>query len=89
MRFERTERFKRMYKKLDAQQQELVKKALKLMATDMQHPSLRIKRMQGTKSIWEASGSMTLRITFLWQEDLIILRNCNKQGLCSSIAFQI
>lgn len=78
MRFERTERFKRMYKKLGAQQREQIKKALKLMATDMQHPSLRIKRVQGTRSIWEASASMHLRITFMWQGDLIVLRNCGE-----------
>ncbi|MCL6479197.1 MAG: hypothetical protein K6T65_12440 [Peptococcaceae bacterium] len=78
MRFERTERFKRMYKKLDVQQREIVKKALKLMAADMLHPSLRIKRVQGTKSIWEASALMYLRITFAWQGDLIILRNCGE-----------
>lgn len=70
MRFERSERFKRMYKKLDAQQREQVKKALKLIAADMQHPSLRIKRVQGTKSIWEANASMYLRITFMWQGEL-------------------
>jgi hypothetical protein len=67
-----------MYKKLDVQHRELVKKALKLTAADMQHPSLRVKRIQGSKSIWEASASIYLRITFSWQGDLIILRNCGE-----------
>lgn len=78
MRFQRTERFKRQYKKLDSEQQNSIKKALRLMSDNIHHPSLRIKLVQGTKKIWEASATMDLRITFNWEEDLIILRNCGE-----------
>lgn len=78
MRFERAERFKRAYLKLDEQQRQAVKKALRLMSIDIKHPSLRVKKVQGTKDVWEARASAGLRLTFTWVEDLIILRNCGK-----------
>ena len=76
MKFQRTERFKRMYKKLDSQQQNFIKRAISLMSDNIYHPSLRVKRIQGTKGIWEASATVGIRITFDWEEDIITLRNC-------------
>lgn len=78
MRFQRTERFKRMYKKLDLDQQKAIKRALSLMSDNINHPSLRVKRIQGAKGIWEASATMGLRITFDREGDTIILRNCGE-----------
>lgn len=78
MIFQRTERFKRMYKKLDVERQNAIKKSLSLMSDNINHPSLRLKRIQGTKGIWEASATMGLRITFDWEGDTIILRNCGE-----------
>lgn len=78
MKFQRTERFKRTYKKLDSGQQNAIKRALCLMSDSTNHPSLRIKRVQGTKGIWEASATMNIRITFNWEGDTIILRNCGE-----------
>ncbi|WP_245561105.1 hypothetical protein [Desulfoscipio gibsoniae] len=48
------------------------------MSDNIYHPSLRVKRIQGTKRIWEASATMGLRITFDWEEDVITLRNCGE-----------
>ncbi|SFG83294.1 hypothetical protein SAMN05660649_02854 [Desulfotomaculum arcticum] len=78
MIFQRTERFKRAYKKLDVNQKDAIKKALKLISDNINHPSLRVKRVQGTKDIWEASATMSLRITFLWESEIVILRNCGE-----------
>ncbi|MEW6275363.1 MAG: hypothetical protein AB1556_09670 [Bacillota bacterium] len=78
MKFQRTERFKRMYRQLGTDQQKAIQKALRLLAENMHHPSLRVKRVQGTKGIWEASATMALRITFQWEKNLIILRNCGE-----------
>ncbi len=75
MFLERTERFKRSYKKLDPQKQKLVQKALGQMAVELRHPSLQVKRIQGTGGIWEARASISLRLTFEIQRDTIILRN--------------
>ncbi len=78
MRFERTERFKRAYLKLDEQKRQAVKKALLQMSTDINHPSLRVKKVKGAEDIWEARASASLRLTFTWVGSLIILRNCGE-----------
>jgi len=78
VRFERTERFRRAYLKLDGQQRQAVKEALRQMSTDINPPSLRVKKVQGTRDIWEAGASAGLRLTFTWAGDLIILRNCGE-----------
>ena len=78
MIFKRTERFKRAYKKLDPEQQSNIKKAILLMESNINHPSLRVKRIQGTTNIWESSANMSLRITFTRNSEAIILRNCGK-----------
>ena len=62
--FERTERFKRAYRKLETAERELVKKALRQLAEDRTHPGLRLKRMQGTDSIWNIRIGRDVRITF-------------------------
>lgn len=79
MNFERTNRFKKAYKKLDKQSQKVINQTLITLAEDTSHPSLRVKKMQGYRNpdIWEASANMDLRITFeLQKPDTLILRNC-------------
>lgn len=78
MRFERTERLKRAYLKLNEQKRQAVKKALLQMFTDINHPSLRVKKVKGAGDIWEARASASLRLTFVWVGSLIILRNCGE-----------
>lgn len=78
MRFQRTEHFKRAYKKLDLGQQNTIKRAISLMSDNINHPSLRVKRVQSTRRTWEASATMDLRITFDWEDDTITLRNCGE-----------
>jgi mRNA interferase RelE/StbE len=75
MRFEYTDRFQRAYNDLTDQDAERVKKALRLLVENPRHPSLRVKRVQGTDRIWEARASLSIRLTFEMQGDLIVLRN--------------
>lgn len=75
MRVLLTERFQRAYRSLGAEDQDRIKKALRLMAEDLRYPSLRVKKIQGTKGIWEARASRSLRITFQIEEGSILLRN--------------
>jgi mRNA interferase RelE/StbE len=75
MRLFYTERFQRAYAELDDAQVELVKKALRLLAANPRHPSLRLKKMQGTAEIWEARASRSLRLTFELRGEVILLRN--------------
>lgn len=79
MKIERTNRFKKAYKKLDKQSQKVIIKALQTLAKDYSHPSLRSKKMQGyyNPDVWEVSANMDLRITFEFQKpETLILRNC-------------
>ncbi len=75
MLFERTERFKRAYRKLETAEREMVKKALRQLAEDRSHPGLRLKRMQGTDGIWEVRAGRDLHITFEFVNEVTVLRN--------------
>jgi mRNA interferase RelE/StbE len=75
MRLQYTHRFQRAYNDLTDDDAERVKKALRLLVENPRHPSLRVKRIQGTDHIWEASASLSIRLTFEMQGDLIVLRN--------------
>ncbi|TQS71273.1 cytotoxin [Ornithinibacillus gellani] len=79
MNIERTNRFKKMYRKLDPQSQKIINIALIMLVEDSSHPSLRVKKMKGYNNpeIWEASASMDIRITFEYKKpNTLILRNC-------------
>ena len=78
MVIERTERFKRAAKKLDREDRERLARALLRLANDPRHPSLRVKRIQGTAAVWEARASDELRITFEMIEGGILLRNVGR-----------
>jgi mRNA-degrading endonuclease RelE of RelBE toxin-antitoxin system len=75
MRLRRTQRFKEAYLTLPAQEQERVKKALKLLETNWRHPSLRVKKIRGAPGIWEARVSRSCRLTFQLEGDVCLLRN--------------
>jgi len=73
--FERTSRFKRAAKKLADDDRDRLDKALLRYEQDPSHPSLAVKRVQGTEGIWEARASDALRFTFEKIEGGILLRN--------------
>jgi mRNA-degrading endonuclease RelE of RelBE toxin-antitoxin system len=73
--FVRTARFKRAYRKLEPRNQARVKKALAQLLDDRTHPSLRVKRVQGTHHIWEMRAERDIRITFEIDRHTYILRN--------------
>ncbi len=74
MRFRRTKRFQRAYKKLSQEDKDRADKALSFLAQDMQYPSLRVKKIQGTHDIFEVRASDAIRFTFQLEGDLIVLR---------------
>ena len=75
MRLQYTNRFQSAYNDLTDDDAERVKKALRLLVENPRHPSLRVKRIQGTDHIWEASASLSIRLTFEMHGDLMVLRN--------------
>jgi mRNA-degrading endonuclease YafQ of YafQ-DinJ toxin-antitoxin module len=66
--------FKKGYKNLPREIQEAFDHKLELMLQDMSHPSLRVKRMQGTRNRWEGSVTMKYRFTFQLDETTLIFR---------------
>lgn len=79
MKFRRQPRFDENFAGLDAISQKAIKKALRFLAHDWHHPSLRTKKMEGRDYIFEASANMDIRITFQFEKpDTIILRNCGR-----------
>jgi mRNA interferase RelE/StbE len=75
MRLLLTRRFRRAYQSLSAEDQERVKKVLRRLAEDLKYPSLRVKKIQGTKGVWEARAIRSLRITFQGEGSALLLRN--------------
>ena len=82
MKIVRSSRFDRKYRKLPIVIQMKFDEKIKLLvASNYAHPSLRIKRIQGTSSIWEASIDMDYRFTFEKLEGGIKLRNIGKHPI--------
>ncbi len=60
----------RDYARLPAVVQRRVDKALRLLEADLQHPSLRVKKMRGIENRWEARVSLKYRFTFTLAGDV-------------------
>ena len=69
-----TKKFRKEYQRLPASIQKGFNEKLSLKLDDMLHPSLRIKRIQGTKDKWEGSVTMKYRFTFEIHEETILFR---------------
>lgn len=72
--FEYTSQFKKLYKRLPQAIQKKVKRQLNILAQDIRHPSLGVKKMENKKNIWEARVDIQYRITFKMQRETITLR---------------
>lgn len=69
-----TERFRRDYLRLSEEIQDQIDGKLDLFLLSPRHPSLQVKKMQGTADIWELRVSLGYRLTFQIQGDRYILR---------------
>ena len=78
MKIRRTARFQKAWQELTEEEKESGRKALRNLAIDLRYPALRVKKMQGTENIWEARVSRSLRMTFEFERDTIILRNIGR-----------
>lgn len=75
MKIARTDRFKKAYNNLTDEDKRRAEKALRLLVSNISHPSLRVKRIHKTQGIWEARVSKKIRMTFEMGDDLLLLRN--------------
>ncbi|MBI4181287.1 MAG: hypothetical protein HY528_05085 [Chloroflexi bacterium] len=78
MRIARTARFKKAWGQLTTVEKALARKAITNLAANLRYPALRVKKIKGTENIWEARASLSLRITFQINGEVIILRNIGR-----------
>ena len=72
---ERTTTFKKRYRKKNQKQRGKVKKTLSLLEKDPHYPGLHTHKVQGTLDIFECYVDDTLRVTFQYGDNCILLRN--------------
>lgn len=73
-RYRFSKRFKKEYNALPKEIQMAFDKKLALFLKDTTHPSLRVKRIQGTKYRWEGSVTKNYRFTFQFIKDTLLFR---------------
>lgn len=82
MIIEWSESFKRDFKSLPTQIQGLFEDKLDLLVnSNFKHPSSRVKKMQGTKNIWEGSVTMNYRFTFHKNQTSLFLRRIGTHNI--------
>ena len=69
-----SKRFKKEYNNLPKEIQKAFDEKLVLFLKEKAHPSLRVKRIQGTKNRWEGSITMKYRFTFEFLKDGVFFR---------------
>lgn len=67
-------RFDKDYKSLPDAIKDMVDTKLGLFMSNHRHPSLRVKKMEGTETIWEMRVTSNYRITFKNEGEIIVLR---------------
>jgi len=78
VKIRRSKHFKKSYQKLSPVLQKRVDKALMLLAMNVRHPSLRVKKIQGTDDIYELRVTRSYRISFEIEDDGYFLRRVGK-----------
>lgn len=74
MRIERAKSFKKDFQHLPPYIQKIFDKKIRLFIQSINHPSLRVKKMQGHENRWEASITMFYRFTFEIHNDHYLFR---------------
>ncbi len=75
MQIRRTSHFKRCFKKLSSENQNRVDAAIRMFAENPYHPSLQTSKLSPkSKGMWYIRASRSLRITFTWDEENVMLR---------------
>jgi len=69
MKIKRSKTFKQRYKKAPPEIQRRTEKALRLLVSDLRHPSLRAKIIDPSRRIWQARISRSWRLYFRMADD--------------------
>jgi len=65
--------FKKSFKRLTLVEKQLFYSKLELFIKDTNHPSLRTKKMKGTKILFESSINMSIRVIWYFAGDKLIM----------------
>ncbi len=84
MKIEFSHKFRKEFKKLPKNIQKIWRNKLDLFVQDLRHPSLRIKKLQGTENIWELSINMQFRATFEYISEGILFRRIGDHDILES-----
>jgi mRNA-degrading endonuclease RelE of RelBE toxin-antitoxin system len=76
-----TESFIRDYRALPDHLQKTVEGKLKLFLSSQRHPSLKIKKMQDPRDIWEGRITKGYRFTFQMEGEVCILRRLGTHNI--------
>lgn len=69
-----TKRFEKAYSSLTESEKQQFQNKIRIFVENIMHPSLRTKRIQGQKNLYESSINMDIRIIWYFEnEELIIL----------------
>lgn len=68
-----TSRFQKHFKDLTVQEKKQLQNKLKLLVENPRHPSLRAKRIQGTRDLFECSVNMDIRIIWCYEGNKMII----------------
>ncbi|OGG58782.1 hypothetical protein A3C86_03370 [Candidatus Kaiserbacteria bacterium RIFCSPHIGHO2_02_FULL_49_16] len=69
MQYSRTPQFERAFKKLQKQIKRAFEKQLRFLLSDIRHPSLRAKKYDETRGIWQARVTDNVRFYFQIVDD--------------------
>lgn len=67
-----TERFQKHYKNLTEIEKKQFKNKLALFSENPMHPSLRVKRIQGTSDLFEFSVNMDIRVIWFYEGESLV-----------------
>ena len=81
MQLLRTERFKKDFRALPSDLQNRTEKALMLFMANRRHPSLQVKKMEGTQDIWELRVTDNYRITLQFVQEGALLRRIGSHNV--------
>ena len=74
MKIRKTRQFEECYESLPDSIKKKAIKALELLLTNPQHPSLNLKKIKGVKGIWYGRINRYYRFTFQVEGEYLILR---------------
>ena len=67
-----TDRFQKHFKSLTDVEKKQFKNKLAVFAENPMHPSLRVKRIQGTSDLFEFSVNMDIRVIWFYEGDALV-----------------